>query len=288
MFIKFYSICLTYLSIFTTNVILKDNHLTLTTIRAEFQINHRTAVYEILLDILSKHNFETIYLKTSSTCSLCKLIGNLTIPVIIDDLRTSSQIKPTINSNLIAIVFWNKNLSISTLNLLVQTLHSMRETKTMIYVSTASEKYSFKLVENILSFFYNHKMFNVFAFIGDSSYKSEFYTLWAYPNFHIVKESVSALADYFPNKFKNLHGTSIITLPDQLEPRTIVHRNKLGQQVLTGYVGKLMLTLAWKLNATLKYARPVKGGEIIFYGDLLASTKNGTLICQPVFYPLQM
>ncbi|XP_037929725.1 uncharacterized protein LOC119664268 [Teleopsis dalmanni] len=120
-------------------------------------------------------------------------------------------------------------------------------------------------------------MFNVFAFIGDSSYKSEFYTFWAYPNFHIVKESVNALADYFPNKFKNLYGTSIITLPDQLEPRTIVHRNKLGQQVLTGYVGKFMLTLAWKLNATLKYARPVKGGEIIFYGDLLASTKNGTL-----------
>ncbi|XP_046803874.1 uncharacterized protein LOC124419277 [Lucilia cuprina] len=108
-----------------------------------------------------------------------------------------------------------------------------------------------------------------------------YYSYEKFPRFKITKNNWLKenfkQQKLFPNQLQNLKGYKIFTLPDQIEPRSMVYNDSQGHQQICGYVGNFVRYFAQGLNASLVLAYEVAKGVQIFYSDILKLTRNHTL-----------
>ncbi|XP_037818886.1 uncharacterized protein LOC119608509, partial [Lucilia sericata] len=104
-----------------------------------------------------------------------------------------------------------------------------------------------------------------------------YYSYEKFPRFKITKNNWLKEQHLFPDQLQNLKGYKLFTLPDQIEPRSMVYNDSQGHQQICGYVGHFVRYFAQGLNASLVLAYEVPKGVQIFYSDILKLTRNHTL-----------
>ncbi|KAM7342784.1 LOW QUALITY PROTEIN: uncharacterized protein ACRADG_010070 [Cochliomyia hominivorax] len=106
-----------------------------------------------------------------------------------------------------------------------------------------------------------------------------YYTYRARPRLEIFKKTFNSLnkESYFIEPITNFQGYTLLTYPDQLQPRTLLKYNNNGKIVMLGFIGRLITTYAEKINATLKFPFPIKLNNALFFTDLFEMTVNGSL-----------
>ncbi|XP_032293004.2 uncharacterized protein Ir60b [Drosophila virilis] len=120
----------------------------------------------------------------------------------------------------------------------------MRETATIFMIN--HRIYVQALFRNCLE---NH-MLNVLAIATWSP--GHIYSYRAFPRFTIVKRSIWQVKRYFEPQLKDMGGYPIVTMPDNVFPRTVVYKDAQGHYQLSGYLSSFMENFAKTLNATLK------------------------------------
>ncbi|XP_046810183.1 uncharacterized protein LOC111684582 [Lucilia cuprina] len=74
-----------------------------------------------------------------------------------------------------------------------------------------------------------------------------------------------------------MKGKTVLTLTDQIQPRSLIWLNAKGQLQLSGFTAKCVQLFAEKYNANLKMALPIKINEILHLSIINNMTKNGEL-----------
>ncbi|KAM7359434.1 uncharacterized protein ACRADG_012643 [Cochliomyia hominivorax] len=139
-----------------------------------------------------------------------------------------------------------------------------------------AEEENKKNIARILNYCHNEKIINIIIVSYKFPYETkEYYSFENFPKFKIIKLTWRPEHDkIFPDKLRNLKGSKLLTIPDQIAPRSIVYYDKQGNQQMMGYVGHFVQYLAKGLNASLVWAYKVKQDSLIFYSDILKLTRN--------------
>ncbi|XP_065372081.1 uncharacterized protein LOC135963976 [Calliphora vicina] len=133
-------------------------------------------------------------------------------------------------------------------------------------------------IEKILKYCHMEQIINIMIISYQFPHNDTVYfTYEKFPKFKMTKHSWHKEKQIFPNQLINLKGYKMSTLPDQIEPRSMVYNDSQGQQQICGYVGHFVRYFAKGLNASLMLAHEVKEGVPIFYSDILKLTRNHTL-----------
>ncbi|XP_050328612.1 uncharacterized protein LOC126758398 [Bactrocera neohumeralis] len=101
------------------------------------------------------------------------------------------------------------------------------------------------------------RLLNVIAIYRDYLKDGHFYTFSYFPEFHLERKTMDE--DCFPNRISDLKGIALRTLPDQLEPWTIVWRDRKDN------------------NAALYYPLPVETDIFIEFGTWVPLLQNDTI-----------
>ncbi|XP_037943855.1 uncharacterized protein LOC119676674 [Teleopsis dalmanni] len=184
------------------------------------------------------------------------------------------------NRNMLIIVEWDEELDL--LQNLAQNLERLRQAH-IIFIYTGGDSQApniSELFEPLFEFCRNNSMINAIAIFPHFVESQQFYSYSEYPKFNIeTKYFPSNATKIFPERMQNLKGHEIVTLPDQISPRTILYQTASGEKLLTGYVAKMTELFAHKLNGTLTYSLHynLTLGKSIFYRDFTNFTRNGTV-----------
>lgn len=118
---------------------------------------------------------------------------------------------------------------------------------------------------------------NILAIFADFHQTDHLIGFKPFPHFEMEVRHGAAAGQIYPNRLRNLMGYSIYTLPDQIEPRTLLRASENDQVHISGYVGLFIHLLADQLNATLKYPFPVTKGKVLYFAYLTALIRNYTI-----------
>ncbi|SPP73355.1 Hypothetical predicted protein [Drosophila guanche] len=139
------------------------------------------------------------------------------IPILNLNSNQSLYLKQIFNSEILAMVCQNRSEG-DTMKTLYRNLQDIRYTPTI--VMTRSDTNLSALFEDCRS----HK---------------------------VVKRRVIHILRYFEPQVRNMQGSPINVLPDNIMPRTVVYRDGQGRRQMTGYLAHLMRNFASTLNATM-------------------------------------
>ncbi|XP_039952999.1 uncharacterized protein LOC120769985 [Bactrocera tryoni] len=136
-------------------------------------------------------------------------------------------------------------------------------------------------------------IYNVLIIQNDFAESNKFYTCNKFPlDAPRYKERILAAgfnSAIFEHQFRDMHGTKMLTYPDQLEPRTMLYYKADGKLEMEGYVGRLVRIFAGKLNATLAIEHPFEIGKTTYFGELLKLALNSTVdIAAGLTFPMSI
>ncbi|KAH8277775.1 hypothetical protein KR018_006544 [Drosophila ironensis] len=132
--------------------------------------------------------------------------------------------------------------------------------KVILYGTNISNSRS--RIETLLKSCHDLSIHNVVGLLAADEAKY-FYTYHRYPRFW-VEQCPSDRSPVFQQSFPNMQGNSLIVMPDQWLPRSILYVDRdTGNQMLAGSVGRFLKVLAWKLNATLQLAKTTTPGRFL-------------------------
>ncbi|XP_065369108.1 uncharacterized protein LOC135961534 [Calliphora vicina] len=245
-----------------------------------------------------QHTFQTVLVKYDDTLDSCGemdfYMKHLNSTMLIENLHKSWYLKGSLNNNILNLVCL-KSLTNDYKIELKSYFHSLkhiRDTKMIFYINhNGSGNYLTKL-EDFFKYCWHKKSLNVIAIFKDFYRTKYFYAYRPFPKFKMELRIIENKSVIFPNRLKNIMGYKLLTLPDQVEPRTYLTKNKNGKIKISGYVGHFIHLLAERLNATLKFPYPIKKGDLLFYGYLETLARNYTIdfaaTIAPVLDPRQM
>ncbi|KAM7343530.1 uncharacterized protein ACRADG_010527 [Cochliomyia hominivorax] len=241
-------------------------------------------IMDLIITTAKQDKFQTILLKYDESLDSC---GELDFymkyfqyTIIIENLQKSWELKNNLNTHVLCVVCL-KRLTVDyqiEMDSYFDSLHRMRDTKMIFYINhNRSANYLAKL-EDFFKYCWNKKSLNVLAIFKDFYLTNVFYTYTPFPKFEMIARVKNGSKDkIFPNRLKDLKGFPLLTLPDQVEPRTYLTKNKRGEIKVAGYVGHFIHLLVERLNATLKFPFPIKKGDMLFYGYLETLARNYTI-----------
>ncbi|XP_037806574.1 uncharacterized protein LOC119600439 [Lucilia sericata] len=246
-----------------------------------------TKLVELIKTAGHQHKFQTVLLKYDETVDSCGeldfYIKFLNSTIIIENLHRTWYVKGTINTNILSVVCL-KGLTTDfkiELDSYFESLKRIRDTKMIFYINhNESANYLTKL-EDFFKYCWQQKSLNVIAVFKDYYLTKYYYAYRPFPKFKMEFKVNTNNSEIFPYRLKDIMGYTLLTLPDQAEPRTYLTYltviKKKGKIKISGYVGHFIHLLAERLNATLKFPFPVKKGELLFYGYLENLARNYTI-----------
>ncbi|XP_054089501.1 uncharacterized protein LOC128922573 [Zeugodacus cucurbitae] len=145
------------------------------------------------------------------------------------------------------------------------------------YTSASSEKRLQLQKQQQLLFNYcaEKRLLNVIAIYQDYLKDGHFYTFSYFPQFHLERKSLDE--DCFPNRIRDLKGVALRTLPDQLEPWSIVWRDRNDEIQIGGFLTKIVREFAKRNNATLTYPVPLETDVFVGIGTWAPLLQNDTV-----------
>ncbi|XP_069964605.1 uncharacterized protein [Bactrocera oleae] len=145
------------------------------------------------------------------------------------------------------------------------------------YTDASSEKLIQLQKQQQLLFKYcaDMRLLNVIAIYRDYLKDGHFYTFSYFPEFHLERKTLDEAC--FPNRIKDLKGIALRTLSDQLEPWSIMWRDRNANIQISGFFTKILREFAKRNNATLSYPLPVEMGVFVELGIWVALLQNDTI-----------
>ncbi|XP_037806570.1 uncharacterized protein LOC119600435 [Lucilia sericata] len=236
---------------------------------------------EILNQIKTQKTYDGLIVmqETRSQDPRLQAIYTLREPKIILTNSSSLYYKGQFNSDIMTVVIMEQEFEQKMWHDFSNILNSMRQVRVLIIASNIYNKEQFK--RNVLLHCEKFKFTNVLLhFINSSSadLTPDYYHLIPYPKYHLkLKHFAKDSKEYFPTQWLDMKGKTLLTLPDQNMPRSVMYRDIKGQLQFSGFAAKLILLFAQVFNATLKMPYQPKINEVIHYSVLLNMTQEGKL-----------
>ncbi|XP_011196831.1 uncharacterized protein LOC105221500 [Zeugodacus cucurbitae] len=175
-----------------------------------------------------------------------------------------------------------ESFSIELLDTMVSCLGNRRNTRILFiwndeYTSASSQKLVDLQKYQQLLFQYCAKirLLNVIAIYRDYLTDGHFYTFSYFPEFHLERKPLDE--DCFPNRVKDLKGIAIRTVPDQLEPWSLVWRDGYGNVNVGGFLTKIVREFARRSNGTVSYPMSVTPENVPTMPELRFLLQNDSI-----------
>ncbi|XP_049317822.1 uncharacterized protein LOC125780168 [Bactrocera dorsalis] len=207
--------------------------------------------------VMNAYNFQPSCLRDEDI----KIISTNTTVKLLNSDNSSSSTKRA-RSELLLIRCLPERFSAELLEAMLNLLQNRRNARMLFiwneeYSAATSRKRIQLQKQQQLLFEYcaQMRLLNVIAIYRDYLKDGHFYTFSYFPEFHLERKRMDE--DCFPNRIRDLKGIALRTLPDQLEPWTIVWRDRNGNIQISGFFTKILREFAKQNNATLSYPLPV-------------------------------
>ncbi|XP_037806576.1 uncharacterized protein LOC119600441 [Lucilia sericata] len=105
----------------------------------------------------------------------------------------------------------------------------------------------------------------------------EYWQLKPFQDYHFQNRRFDREFKLYPQHWRDMKGKTVLTLADQIQPRSLIWLNAKGQLQLSGFTAKCVQLFAEKYNASLKMALPLKINEILHLSIIDNMTKHGQL-----------
>ncbi|KAI8127443.1 hypothetical protein CVS40_2728 [Lucilia cuprina] len=202
--------------------------------------------------------------------------------IITKKMHNKSNIyyKEQFNNEVIAVMIIERYFTIDLWEHFLHGLDYLRQIRIlMIFVNVRNTK---KLQDKVIKVCEEYDITNgILHFLNSSNLRKtsvDYLQLLPYPQYHLKTRQFGRVnEEYFPIHWRDMKGKTLMTIPDQLVPRSIMYRDEKGKLRYSGLATKMVELFAEVYNATLKMPFQPKIGEIIHYSTILNMTKNGLL-----------
>uniref|UniRef100_A0A2Y9D4M8 Ionotropic receptor n=1 Tax=Stomoxys calcitrans TaxID=35570 RepID=A0A2Y9D4M8_STOCA len=249
--------------------------------------SHQMTKYpKLLQDIYGEYKFESIlvvYKKQAIPHDLSLAIEELEIPnVLITMPQAAFFFRGTFNVNILAILIMNISMDLELMEGLAITLDYMRQTRILaIALDVHDDKDLYK--QQLLLHCKSHNMTNVVLQFMNSQEDMELdhlYMLKPYPQYHWILKQHQIR--YYQQHWKNMQNVSLLTFVDQSKPRSLYFKDEQGNLRINGFVARLILLFAERLNATLHMAYPLSLESPLHYSVILKNMVRRNLLDIPM------
>lgn len=202
-------------------------------------------------------------------------------PKIILQKHQEVYIKSKINSEIFAVVLVLNEYDEKLFLNLAASIRYIRPVRVLVLAFFVKEQKKFRNL--LLDFCEVNKIINLLVNFIETNVERNliYYQLTPFPWFkwsmHSFNSNTTGKTMFYAPHWLNMQGKPLYTLPDQIEPRTMIYVDRSGQQVISGYLGKLLLQFAEMYNATLKFPFKVNPGEVIHSLKVENYTHRGIL-----------
>ncbi|XP_065369105.1 uncharacterized protein LOC135961531 [Calliphora vicina] len=237
---------------------------------------------DLLMDIKTQQTFDSILMvqhKMPQDPRL-QMIYSLQEPKLIITNQTDLCYKEQFNNEIIAVVIIEREFSSVLWEHFLNALNYLRQTRIlMIFVNIFNTE---ELQIEVLKACEKYKITNALLHFLNSSISEdislEYFQLLPFPLYHLKSRQFGRVKEeYFPIHWQNMKGKTLLTLPDQIVPRSVMYKDNKGAIQFTGFIAKLVQMFAEVYNATLEMPFQPKIGEILNYNTIFNKTKHGKL-----------
>ncbi|XP_037941271.1 uncharacterized protein LOC119674218 [Teleopsis dalmanni] len=227
--------------------------------------------------IHAEQNFETALILRNKTtdCFLENLPNLMSHPQMHLRGNDSFMWKNKFNMEILTLVCLQKYLDVDILTTLAKILNQIRHTRVIFLLKDFVQIQD--LHDQLMKFCAQYELTNVIILFDELMKDELFYRYLPYPTYQVVRSSFRNLTTIYPKQWLNFKGKVFLTLPDQIEPRSVMYVDRYGEKKLSGFVAKLIQTYAEIYNATLQFLYPVDVGEIIHLNILEKFVENRSL-----------
>ncbi|XP_062128782.1 uncharacterized protein LOC133840758 [Drosophila sulfurigaster albostrigata] len=169
-----------------------------------------------------------------------------TMPIINFNEKQNFSIKTTFNRRFLVLVCLSTH-SITALNVLSKNLDGMRDTAIVLVLAPEVKLSLSNAFKNCLW----NKMLNVIA-IRNWKQDHHVYSYRAFPQFKVIKRHISQVERFFVPQMRNMGGHPIISVPDNILPRSVYYRDAMEKPHVVGYLASFLYNFAKTLNATVR------------------------------------
>ncbi|XP_065369109.1 uncharacterized protein LOC135961535 [Calliphora vicina] len=199
--------------------------------------------------------------------------------IIVDKNFNSFYFKRHFNSEIMAVIIMEHNFDLQLWSSLSNTLNFMRQIRILIIcVNVSNNK---QLQSDVLRACEQYHQNNVILHLLNTSQDTisqEYWQLKPFPNYHFQNRMFdNKNIVLYPKHWHDMKGKTLLTLPDQIQPRSFLWKNDKNQLQLSGFTAKCVQLFADKYNATLKMSLPLKVNEIIHLSIITNMTQQGQL-----------
>ncbi|XP_064538037.1 uncharacterized protein Ir60b [Drosophila montana] len=224
----------------------------------------------ILNDLKVELGYESILLLQNSSDCWIDLKAISETPIINLNANQEYTLRSQFKRRFLALVCVEYENS-TVLNALYTNLENMRDTATIFMINHRIDFQA--LLRNCLK----NRMLNVLAIATWSP--GHIYSYRAFPRFTMVKRSIWQVERYFEPQLKDMGGYPIVTMADNVFPRTVVYKDAQGHYQLFGYLTTFMENFAKTLNATLKISwdQKPRDNEVVKTKKITRLINTGTV-----------
>ncbi|XP_061394526.1 uncharacterized protein LOC133330073, partial [Musca vetustissima] len=182
-----------------------------------------------------------------------------------------------LNKNFLIFIYWQYGDEDKYVSFLSRVLQYKLQNRIILLAEHMSQAFASIVVWHMLRACSKQKIINVIVLLGNFYEDPVFYAFEMFPEFEVVTKSfghdVGNNVEFFPNKMANLYGHKIRTYPDQMIPRSALHRNQYGQVVMKGYVVSFLEAFAQQINGSLSWPLFLQEDKPVFYQNIFDLAK---------------
>ncbi|KAM7345273.1 uncharacterized protein ACRADG_011644 [Cochliomyia hominivorax] len=237
---------------------------------------------ELVIDMKRQRSYEGILIAQNSIPqdSRLQVIYRLAEPkIIISDHKQDFYYRGTFNSEILAVIIMEFKFQQELWQVFIKTINFMRQIRILMILVNIVNKDELKR-ELLWEFEQSKTTYVLIHFLNTShtdNINKEYFRLWPYPKYHFQLKEFSNVTEYYPINWKDMKGKTLITLPDQNVPRSIMYKNEKGELCFTGFAFKFVELFTKIRNATYKLLYEPRINEVVHFSTLTNMTNQGIL-----------
>ncbi|XP_013108028.2 uncharacterized protein LOC106087517 [Stomoxys calcitrans] len=223
---------------------------------------------QILRDIYEEHPFDTIVVFQAIPSiqeENIEFVYQFPEPKILLKKDSAFAYKKLYNSDILLVILVAEHMKTELMQAVARTTDNMRQARILIIAWNIEIVEEFQ--DNLIRMAQSYKMTNILLQLLESIDSPNLYQLRPYPSYHWLPmdDQSSGGFAYFPQHWRNMQQTSIVTYVNQMPPASLIYEDDQGNIKLNGYVVRLVLLFAEHFNASLRMYEPLKTNSMIHF-----------------------